>query len=290
MSKRIHTIYISFFFLVTIVVTIYLTITGFNYFTTPVTERFWNPDYSSLKPSGIIGHGTGIIGSLLMIAGVAIYMLRKRVRRFFHIGILKYWLEFHIFLCTLGPILVLFHTSFKFGGIVSVSFWSMVAVVLSGIIGRFIYIQIPRSIQGQELGIKELDEINFNLNFRLRNELKIEESILLEIEEAASIKRFKNLTLLKSIYLIFIDYYKTKLLVRKFKKEIKTKQPNANVSEIVKAAKSKLILSRRIGLLRSMQSLFKYWHVAHLPFAMVMFLIMIIHIIITITFGYKWIF
>ena len=69
---------------------------------------------------------------------------------------LKYLLEFHIFLCTLGPIMVLFHTTFKFGGIVSVGFWSMVLVVLSGVIGRFIYTQIPRTIEGRELSLSEV--------------------------------------------------------------------------------------------------------------------------------------
>jgi hypothetical protein len=39
-----------------------------------------------------------------------------------------------------------------------------------------------------------------------------------------------------------------------------------------------------------MQKMLKYWHVAHLPFAVVMFIIMVIHVAITIAFGYKWIF
>jgi hypothetical protein len=39
-----------------------------------------------------------------------------------------------------------------------------------------------------------------------------------------------------------------------------------------------------------MQNLFRYWHVAHLPFAFVMLIIMIIHVGVTLTFGYHWIF
>jgi len=39
-----------------------------------------------------------------------------------------------------------------------------------------------------------------------------------------------------------------------------------------------------------MQQLFKYWHVAHLPFAIIMLIILIIHVGVTLTFGYKWIF
>ena len=64
----------------------------------------------------------------------------------------------------------------------------------------------------------------------------------------------------------------------------------SQMKEIIKISKSKLILSRRIGLLRVMQKLFKYWHIVHLPFAITMFIIMLVHIVVTITFGYKWIF
>jgi hypothetical protein len=39
-----------------------------------------------------------------------------------------------------------------------------------------------------------------------------------------------------------------------------------------------------------MQKLFKYWHVAHLPFALVMLVIMVVHVAVSIVFGYTWIF
>ena len=67
-----------------------------------------------------------------MLIGVGFYMARKRFRSLGRVGLLKHWLEFHIFLCSLGPVLVLYHTTFKFGGLVALSFWSMVAVFLSG--------------------------------------------------------------------------------------------------------------------------------------------------------------
>src|SRR5665647_3586614 len=132
MNKTIHRIYIGSFLTIGFTATILLTINGYQYYSSLFEERFFLPQHLSLKPSGILGHGIGILGSLMMILGVAIYMIRKRSRRFNNIGILKHWLEFHIFLCSLGPIFVLYHTAFKFGGIVAVSFWSMIAVVLSG--------------------------------------------------------------------------------------------------------------------------------------------------------------
>ena len=51
-----------------------------------------------------------------------------------------------------------------------------------------------------------------------------------------------------------------------------------------------ITLNRKIERLDTMQNLFKYWHVAHLPFALVMLIIMIIHVAVTIVFGYRWIF
>lgn len=132
---------------ITLVVTVYLFYIGFTYYNTSLEERFYHPRHNWFKPSGIYGQGLGIIGTLMILFGVTVYIARKRYNFLAKQIRLKYLLEFHIFLCTLGPILVLFHTAFKFGGIVSVAFWSMVAVVLSGVAGRFIYNQILKPLK-----------------------------------------------------------------------------------------------------------------------------------------------
>lgn len=289
MNKTLHAVYIGFFYLVGITITIGLAVNGFKYYETPLDERFFNLSHEMLKPSGLIGHGLGIIGSAMMVLGVVIYMVRKRVKRFVRAGLLKHWLELHIFLCTVGPILILFHTAFKFGGLVSISFWSMVAVVLSGVIGKFIYVQIPRTIQGKELDIRELNEINEQLTLKLRDEYCVNESILLKIEELSSVEKYRKASLGKSIYIIAEEYFATGKVIRALRKEISSGQ-RKNVNQMLSVIKQKMVLTRRIGMYRSMQKLFKYWHVAHLPFAMIMFFIMIIHIAVAIAFGYKWIF
>ena len=57
----------------------------------------------------------------------------------------------------------------------------------------------------------------------------------------------------------------------------------------MKLVRNELSLNRKIGRLQLMQDLFRYWHVAHLPFAIVMLIIMIVHVAVTIIFGYRWI-
>ena len=252
-------------------------------------DRFFHPDHQMLKPSGIWGHGFGIIGSLMIILGVALYMLRKRIRRFSRIGILKHWLEFHIFLCVLGPVLVLYHTAFKFGGLVAISFWSMVAVVLSGVIGRYIYLQIPRTIEGGEMNLNEINQIKDELNKQLTMVYHLDENVLDAILQTVKNRpdRSGNNLLSRSI----AKYNFERRTIREVKSILrKQKISGKSFKKVVRLIKEEISLNRKIDRLITMQNLFKYWHVAHLPFAILMLIIMIIHVAVTLTFGARWIF
>ena len=275
-----HRIYIGKMVFITSATTIYLGYTGYSYYTLPLEERFYHPNYDWFKPAGVLGHGLGIAGTAMILFGVVIYIARKRYNFMSRFIRLKYLLEFHIFLCFLGSILVLFHTSFKFGGIVSIAFWSMVAVVISGIIGRYIYIQIPRSIEGREYSLKEVQKMRDELNIEIHHYGVQSEPIQLLIEQA------RNLNSLSPLH-----FGNSSLLLRKIKRELKTKNVDTTqIGQAMSAIKTEISLSQRIGRLQSMQRLFKYWHVAHLPFALIMLVIVLIHVIVTLALGYKWIF
>ena len=255
--------------------TFYLLYTGYTYYTTPLVDRFYHPHHNWFKPSGIYGQGLGIVGTVMIVFGVSIYIARKRYNFLSKYIRLKYLLEFHIFLCTLGPILILFHTAFKFGGIVSIAFWSMVAVVLSGVLGRFIYIQIPRTIEGRALSLGEVKNMKTDLTVLLTEKYKLENNI---VEMIISFTNEQNVK----------GNYKT---TRYLRNELKTNNLSRNERiSILKMVKNEMSLSRKIGRLETMQRLFKYWHVAHMPFALIMLIIVIIHIGVTLAFGYKWIF
>jgi len=308
MNKTLHKIYVGSFFTVGIAVTLLLGINGYDYYSTSLEDRPFliengkqvytetgeplrNPKHTTLKPSGDWGHGFGIIGTLMMIAGVGIYMVRKRYRKFFNIGYLKHWLEFHIFLCSVGPVLVLYHTAFKFGGIVSVSFWSMVLVVLSGVVGRFIYLQIPRTIQGHELSVNEINSMMEKLAIKIRSVLSEDSSTLSEFEKIASAERYKTFNLVNALGFYIRDFFNTRRVLNLFKQRLKLLGINKQESkELLSAAKTEILYARKIALLRTSQKLFQLWHIFHLPFAITMFVIMIIHVVVTIIFGYKWIF
>lgn len=285
----IHRIYLLVLFSIGLLVTLYLALEGYDYYLLGIEHRFDHPDHQMLKPSGALGHGLGIIGSLMMIVGVSIYMLRKRVRMFSRLGILKHWLEFHIFLCSLGPVLVLYHTAFKFGGLVAISFWSMMAVVLSGIIGRYIYLQIPRTIEGREMSLNEINQTKGELNQKLVQVYQLDKSILDAIMQAVKKRPDRSgKSMLKRSIAKFIFERNTIKEVKTILKEQKI--TGKNFKEVMGLIQSEISLSRKIDRLITMQNLFKYWHVAHLPFAILMLIIMLVHVGVAITFGYRWIF
>ena len=183
MAKDVHKVYVFFLIAAGLLSTLVIGIHGAGYYTTPLEDRPFHPQYISLKPTGLLGQGYGIIGSLMITVGVILYSSRKRWRALANLGRIKNWLEFHIFLCLLGPILVVYHTTFKIGGLVAVSFWSMAAVVLSGVIGRYFYVQIPKGIHGNELSSQDLVTENERIAETLRKQFGFDADLLKLIEE-----------------------------------------------------------------------------------------------------------
>ena len=289
MSVTAHRIYLGIFVVIVFTTLILLIYNGLQYYNSGIEERVFHSNHNMLKPSGIVGHGLGIIGSLSILIGVSTYMARKRYRSLSRLGLLKYWLEFHIFLCTLGPVLILFHTSFKFGGLVAVSFWSMVAVFLSGIAGRFIYIQIPRSIEGRALSLNEVREMRGDLAGIIKNSYNLDEESYNTI--LSSVKIRTGLYYSNPIIRYFRNRSEDRRIIRSVKMILRrNKMPKGDYKNLLSLVKREIILNRRIERLDTMQNLFKYWHVVHQPFAFVMLIIMIIHVGVTILFGYRWIF
>src|SRR6056300_1451305 len=232
-----------------LLLTYYLFDKGQSFYDTQLEERFYHEDYQNLRASGFFGHGLGVMGTLIIAFGVWGYIYAKKTLRFEKYVRLKYLLEFHIFLCTIGPIMILFHTAFKFGGIVSIAFWSMVAVVLSGVLGRFIYIQIPRTIEGRALTLQEVEAEKENLSSELMSQLQLssQEQELISAFSSKDPQRRKTVT------------------VRTIKQLLKEKNVSKKQSkELFRMIVRERAYGKRIQRLKKMQELFKYWHILHM--------------------------
>lgn len=289
MSPLGHRIYIAVLTAIVVAVFCMLSYKGYSYYSLPEEERFYHPDHNNFKPSGVYGHGLGIVGTLLILIGVFGYRAKKKYRALAKFGRLKYWLEFHIFLCTLGPVMILFHTAFKMGGLVSVSFWSMVAVVASGVIGRFIYIQIPRTVDGRELSVHEIADMKVNVEEVLKERYGLSPEHFQSITQALSPQTAVGGGNIAGAWLgRYFEDRKTLRTVQVLLQQ--SRLSGTEATGILSILRRELTINRKMAWLHTMRRLFKYWHVAHLPFAIIMLVIMLIHVGVTLAFGYRWIF
>jgi len=155
--------------------------------------------------------------------------------------------------------------------------------VVSGVIGRFIYIQIPHSIEGRALTLQEVKNMRAELAETLRTKVGLDEQSAPLLFATAAAQQPKR------------GFFASRLEERKTIGNIKHKLNQQELSrtervQIVRMVKDEFALSHRIGRLERMQQLFKYWHVAHLPFALIMLIILVVHVGVTLALGYTWIF
>jgi hypothetical protein len=97
--------------------------------------------------SHLLGHGIGILGFVLMLMTETLYTLRKRAKSA-RWGKVSSWLKFHIFTGLVGPYLVLLHPAMRFRGIAAVLCLLTAVVVVSGVVGRYLYTRSPRAAAG----------------------------------------------------------------------------------------------------------------------------------------------
>jgi hypothetical protein len=264
---------------------------GFNYYRTPFLERAHHPDHQLIKPGGARGHGLGILGTLMMLL-LLTYSLRKKSILFGNIGKIGNWLDFHIFLGIMGPLFVILHSSFKLNGIVAISFWSMISVALSGVLGRYLYLQIPRNISGHEINLKDLENTNDRILIEIESNYSVNRADVAKFEKMI----VGSLDTNRSELYILVSFLLADLFriprIRKIRKILRraTRLSKKQIRILIGLMKKKAYIHRRLILWNKIHQLFHYWHVFHKPFAFIMYFIMVVHVALTVFFGYTWIF
>ena len=288
-KTQAHTVFIVFLVLIGMFAVVSLSVRGWSYYLTPMDERPFNPEYSAMRPSGPYSHGLGMLGGLMIIVGVAMYMTRKRVRALSTAGRLSRWLEVHIFLCLLGPVLVAYHTTFKAGGVAAITLWTMLSVAASGIMGRFLYTQIPRNLNGTQLTMDEIE----------REMRALEDTLRSTAAGASLVAAMDGLFAGTSAPRTLMEFFSSTIRLQRLKSAAKRKireivsksgiMPEAG-AQLRQAASARAVLLQRSFLLSQVERVFFYWHAVHLPFTVIMFITLAAHVTVVALLGYRWLF
>lgn len=110
------------------------------------------------EPGSDLGYNLGLAGGLMMLS-LLLYSLRKRLRPMERTGSMTSWFRYHMMIGIAGPVLVLFHSTFQAHSMNgSVALYAMLAVALSGVVGRFVYRHIHYGMYGAKVSIKDAQQ------------------------------------------------------------------------------------------------------------------------------------
>ena len=261
-----------------------LAIHGLPYYLTPLAERPRHELYWQLKPGGSWGLAYGIVGAVMMVV-MLLYSVRKRFVALRRLGPVSDWLDFHILLGLCGPLFILLHSSFKVQGLVALSFWSMVAVATSGVAGRYLYRQIPHSNAGDELSHAEVERLDQELARQLMDEVGLDAGAIRQLDAVAALGTSATQSLAGMALRFPFDALALRFRLRRFRRDFPAVDRRLR-RRFELLATHKVRLHRRLLLWQRVRELFHYWHVFHKPFAVVMYLFMVVHIGVAWVTGY----
>jgi hypothetical protein len=296
-AERGHRLRVRLAWLLAAAVVLVIAGYGYDYYTLGALQRPLSPKHEILRPSGTMGIKLGMFGVLLFFL-IYLYPLRKHWGWLGRQGNSRHWLDFHVVLGATAPIIVAFHSCFKFGNIAGMAFWSMLVVTLSGFVGRYLYSQIPRGLSAAELSKKEMLEREEKLRKELaeqRATFGFSVEALYQLPTADEVAKTPMVASLLSMFLIdFKRPFKASLVrlqeagfgpwVFSFCGLLPTR--DWKLERAIRVAQKDATLSKHILFLTRTQQVFKLWHVVHRPFSYAFAILAILHISIALFMGY----
>jgi len=266
-----------------------VTLLHLPYYLVSRAERLRHPDHALLKPSGPLGLAFGIAGLALFLF-MWLYPLRKKWRWLAFTGAVGQWLRIHVLAGLALPLLVAVHAGWRFEGLIGLGYGAMFLVSLSGIVGRYLYTRIPRSVSGLELTIDEAANERRALITRIAATTGLDPAVV-ERSLIGDTRSYAGLDPFRTIGRMLGDDWRrwrtTRLLARHWSRpraDGRTLDRRA-LAEALRLARREMALSQQARMLDTTRRLFGYWHVAHRPIAVTALLAVLVHVAVAILVG-----
>jgi hypothetical protein len=266
-----------------------ITAWGWSYYSAPRAVRLRHSLHALLKPSGTIGLGLGFV-ALALFLFMWLYPLRKKVRALAWTGSVGNWMRVHIVAGLAIPLIAATHAGWRFEGLIGLGYLSMIVVSLSGIVGRYLYVHIPRSRNGLELSMEEVSNERRSLITTIAAATGLVPADL-EKRLAVDPRPYEGLDPVRTMTRMFKDDLDRSRALRQLQQEFR--RPHAGHSglsgralrETVRLARRELALTQQVRMLDATRTVFGYWHVAHRPFAITAFLAVTVHVVVAVAIG-----
>ena len=241
-----------------------------------------------ITPKSGLGYWLGIIGGSLMLL-LLIYPARKRIPGLAMIGAARWWFQFHMVLGVAGPILILYHCTYRMGAANSnVALWSMIIVAGSGLIGRYLYSRIHYGLYGRKADLSELHAQAAHLQAERSGAGRLLPGFGPRLEVAET-RISMSIPLVPNASSAFVMWYVERLRTRAFVRRTLREAARSSLAiaehratllaAAYRYADERLSGARRVAEFHSCERLFSMWHMFHLPLFGMLFVAGIVHVI-----------
>ena len=240
-----------------------------------------------------LGYNLGLAGGLMMLA-LLLYPVRKRIKLFDNLGLLPTWFKWHMVLGILGPLTIIFHSTYHVyipfihpigSPNAAVAMLCMLLVSGSGTFGRFFYTKIHHGLYGRQ---SSLNEVSSSVDEA--GDIKTLLSFAPELEKKLLTFRVRAETHAKESGLGLIHFFtvgfQAMLLRRSVVKELWTimlaqaseqKVGSGNAGEVAKkyiefkaSVANYINAVRDVAQFQTYERLFSWWHIFHIPLVYMM--------------------
>lgn len=237
-------------------------------------------------PRSNFGFYLGVVGSVMMLA-LLLYPLRKHVRLMQRWGALKHWFRWHMIMGIVGPGLILFHSTFHLRSLnATVALVSMVIVVISGVIGRFVYTKIHYGLYGSRATLEKVQQEFFHHSSDVKSRLHFVpqvETWLASFDHEANKTDRSFVTMWWHAFALswkrrFYEARCARALRRALTGRRRPEFPRGP-SEAIHLVSRYLREAERVAEFTTYERLFSLWHILHIPLIYLLAASTIFHII-----------
>ena len=266
-----------------------VTLFGLPYYVLDRAARVRHPAHAWLRPSGLVGLAFGLAGFALFLF-MWLYPLRKKCRWLAFTGAVGQWLRAHVLAGLALPLLVAVHAGWRFEGLIGLGYAALLLVCASGILGRYLYVRIPRSQGGLELTLDEVANERRSLITRIAastglDPAAVEKALATDPQSYAGLDPAR--TLLRMVADDWTRWREMRQLGRRWARPRPGAAPldRRALAGALKLARREMALSQQARMLEATRRVFGYWHVAHRPVAVTALLAVLVHVIVAMAVG-----
>jgi hypothetical protein len=247
------------------------------------------------KPGTGLGWYLGLVGGVMMLV-MLLYPVRKHLKFAREWGAVRYWFKAHMWLGIVGPVLVLFHSTFHLKSLnASVAMYAMLLVAGSGLIGRFIYKHIHHGLYGRKA---TLDELQKDMDDNQKKVSNVDAVVMQAAGVSEKINQFRDMVFSRDGAFLYRAWrfstlgWQRRILVQQCRWELKRavehlaedvgwskQQQKQHLKEALLNVNEYLRVVQQAAQFASYERLFRLWHILHSPFVWLLTITGIAHVI-----------